>query len=95
MDIEKSLNLLYTAVEYYEMNHDTGKEESTERHKANVWKAYNNIREGVTREDLKDVKFFVDQSKALGMTIDEIKTIISTTNQKEYLWLVDFIYGGK
>ena len=47
--IEKSLNLLYTAVEYYEMNHDTGEEESTERHKANVWKAYNNIREEVTK----------------------------------------------
>ena len=49
MTIEESLNLLYTAVEYYEMSHDTGEEESTERHKANVWKAYNNIREEVTK----------------------------------------------
>jgi hypothetical protein len=48
----------------------------------------------VNREDLKDVTFFVNQSKALGMTIDEIKTIISTTEQKQYLWLVDFIYYG-
>ena len=48
LDTEESLNLLLIAVEYYEMNHDTGEEESTERHKANVWKAYNNIKEGVT-----------------------------------------------
>jgi hypothetical protein len=48
-NMEESLNLLLVAVEYYEMNHDTSNEESTERHKANVWKAYNNIKEEVTK----------------------------------------------
>tara|TARA_R110002020_G_scaffold158293_1_gene341418 strand:- start:311 stop:466 length:156 start_codon:yes stop_codon:yes gene_type:complete len=48
MNMKESLNLLFVAVEYYEMNHYTGDEESTERHKANVWKAFNNIKEEVT-----------------------------------------------
>jgi hypothetical protein len=44
IDLKKNaVDTLLVAVEYYEMNHDTGEEESTERNKADVWKAYDSL----------------------------------------------------
>ena len=43
MKIEDAISELHNACEYYDMVHDTGDEEQTEKNKDKVWKGYDTI----------------------------------------------------
>lgn len=47
--LQNAVDRILVAVEYYEMNHDTGEEESTEKNKAYVWKGYNRLMDYMKR----------------------------------------------